>query len=272
MCRPRAGARTRGRRTTMDQGGHAMKRNRRRLRTPRERVGVLPNASLPPPLEAGGENPEDTLLLRALVDGDEAAFERVLDLYFPAMLRLALVYVDGRATAEEVIQETWLAAIQGIERFEGRSSVKTWLFRILRNIARARGKRDARMRPMSEFDVREADLETGSLDNVVGLGGNGNGHAALWTATVDPAEEVLARELAARIERAINALPPRQREVIVLRDVEGWSAEDVCNAMGISETNQRVLLHRARGKVRRDLRRYLADEEHCADEDEAGVS
>lgn len=234
-------------------------------------MGCCPTRACRPPYERVGANPEDTLLLRALAEGDEAAFARVLDLYFPAMLRLALVYVDGRATAEEVIQETWLAAIQGIDRFEGRSSVKTWLFRILRNIARARGKRDARMRPISEFEIREADQEMDPLDNVVALGGTGNGHAALWVVTVDPAEEVLARELAARIEQAIDALPPRQREVIVLRDVEGWSAEDVCNAMGISETNQRVLLHRARGKVRRDLRWYLTEDESCGDEDEADL-
>lgn len=230
---------------------------------------MLPNASLPPPAATRTGPSEDDLLLRALRDGDEVAFARVANLYFPGMMRLALTHVDSRATAEEVIQETWMAAIRGIPRFEGRSSVKTWLFRILRNLARTRGRRDARMRTFS--DLGSPSNQGGDAEMPHGAGDartpDGSSLQAMWVRSTDPEQHVLARELARRIERALAALPQRQREVITLRDIEGWSAEDVCNALGLSQTNQRVILHRARDRVRSELRDYLADNHGCGDDE-----
>jgi RNA polymerase sigma-70 factor (ECF subfamily) len=238
----------------------------RRLRTPEERVGMLPNASLPPPLPASTARAEDPVLWRALRDGDEDAFRRVLDRYYPAMLRLALAHVRSVATAEDVVQDTWIAAIDGIERFEGRSSVRTWLFRILRNIARTRGRRDARMAVFTDLEPASADPTIG------GQAAPAAAADALWMRGEPPDTRVLSAELRAQLERAIAALPPRQREIIVMRDVEGWSADEVCNAMDISPTNQRVLLHRARDRVRNAIRWYLDENHDCADDDHAIVS
>lgn len=249
----------------------------RQLRTPEERVGMLPNACLPPPVAAQDRprpSAEDELLMRALREGDEDAFARVLDVYFPAMLRLALTHVGTRATAEEVIQETWMAALRGIDRFEGRSSVKTWLFRILRNQARTRGKQDARMRPFTDLEREGADGRAPDVatrvrpDDASGEHGRG----AMWVRPDDPEAELLSGELRREIERAIAVLPPRQREVIVLRDVEGWDADDVCNAMDITQTNQRVLLHRARDRVRNEIRWYLDENDDCTHDESAYVS
>jgi RNA polymerase sigma-70 factor, ECF subfamily len=242
-----------------------------RLRTPEERVGGLPNASLPPPAGSEQRMAQDELLLRALRDGDERAFAVVADLYFSAMLRIAWSHVGSRATAEEVIQETWMAAIRGIHRFERRSSVRTWLFRILRNRARTRGARDSRMRPFSDLQAVDSD-GPGPDEMIAGAGttATARGHEPMWVSSTDPEQQLLSRELAGHIDRAIAALPPRQREVITLRDVEGWSAEDVCNALGLSQTNQRVILHRARDRVRHELQDYLADNNGC-DDDEPDV-
>lgn len=216
---------------------------------------------------------EDELLLSALRDGNEAAFALALDLYFTGMLRLAMTHVDSRATAEEVIQDTWLAAIRGIDRFEGRSSVKTWLFRILRNLARTRGARDARMRPLTDLEAIPAGESGPAPDERIVGGGAApaHGHVAMWVSSTDPEQQMLSRELAEHIERAIAELPPRQREVITLRDVEGWSAEDVCNELGLSQTNQRVILHRARDRVRHELQDYLAENNGCDDDDQIDV-
>lgn len=237
----------------------------RRLRTPEERVGVLPNGCLPPP-DSGNIalSSHEALLVQALRQGDEKAFARILDRLFAPMLRVALRHVDSRASAEDVVQETWLAALRGIDRFEGRSSIKTWLFHILRNIARTRGRRDARMRPFSELEPATGD-SSDAPDIVTSTSpGHGSAQTALWVRSADdPQESVLTGELAAHIERAMARLPKRQREVIMLRDVDGWTAEEVCNAMGISQTNQRVLLHRARDRVRNELRPYLADSNAC---------
>lgn len=241
-----------------------MSRSARRLRTPEERVGNAANASLPPPV--ADETTDEELLRRALIARDEQAFGRALDRFFPAMLRLALSHVQSRATAEEVIQETWLAALRGIDRFEGRSAVKTWLFHILRNIARGRGRRDARMRPLSDLTPVSPDAEElDPLDMIVDgrTAASGHGHVALWVGGTDPEQELLDRELAERLEGAMALLPPRLREVIVLRDVEGWSADEVCNALEISDTNQRVMLHRARNRVRDEMRPYLSQNGSC---------
>jgi RNA polymerase sigma-70 factor, ECF subfamily len=251
-----------------------------RLRTPEERVGSLPNASRPPPPASravvGTQTAatSDPLLLQALRDRDEAAFEIAVDLYFSTMLRLALALVGERAIAEEVVQETWLAALEGIRRFEGRSSVKTWLFRILRNVALARARREDRTRPMAALGATAAGhAELDPMDLVVDgrTAAAGFGRAALWVQSSTPEEELLSKELAERVDMAISGLPPRQQEVLVLRDVEGWSAGDVCNALGISDTNQRVILHRARDRVRDELREYLNDDSSCNHDERDGV-
>jgi RNA polymerase sigma-70 factor, ECF subfamily len=242
----------------------------RQLRTPEERVGMLPNASLPPPSAVRTASGEDHLLMRALQHGDEAAFVQVLDEHFPGMLRLALSHVSDRAVAEEVVQDTWVAAIEGIGRFEGRSSVKTWLYHILRNIARARGKRDDRLRPLSALQSRHA--EAAGVDPLTQIvdsraAASGHGRAALWAGhTPNPEEQLLSGELRERIEAVLATLPTRQREVILLRDVEGWTAFEVCNTLGISDTNQRVLLHRARERVRIGLRQYMEEGDLCGHE------
>lgn len=234
----------------------------RRLRTPEERVGMLPNASLPPPPDGNVASEEDRLLLSALRDGDEVAFAQVLDAHFSTMLRVALSHVNDRAVAEDVVQDTWLAAIEGIGRFEGRSTAKTWLFRILRNIARRRGRSADRFRPLSALQSPEATAaRLDPLDRVVDarVAAAGYGDAALWAGhQPDAAEQLLSEELGGQLEAAISTLPLRQRQVLVMRDVEGWAASEVCNVLGISDTNQRVLLHRARERVRHELRHYLS--------------
>ena len=197
---------------------------------------------------------EDAPLLDALRAGDEQAFAALVDKYGPSLLRLAQLYVSSRAVAEEVVQETWLAVLTGIERFEGRSSLKTWLFRILTNKAKTRGQREGRTLPFSSLASDGDENQTAVAVERFARGG-------AWATPPRgvPEERLLAGETRARVDQAISALPPNQRAVITLRDVEGLSAEEACNVLGLSETNQRVLLHRARAKVRTALERYLED-------------
>jgi RNA polymerase sigma-70 factor (ECF subfamily) len=166
--------------------------------------------------------------------------------------------VSSRAVAEEVVAETWLAVYTGLERFEGRSSLKTWLFRILTNKAKTRGQRESRTVPFSA--LADGDEGETAVDVERFLGPDSR-HPGGWAAPPRgvPEERLLAREARERIEAAIAALPPSQRTVITLRDVEGLSAEEACNILGVSETNQRVLLHRARSKVRAAFERYLEE-------------
>jgi RNA polymerase sigma-70 factor (ECF subfamily) len=197
---------------------------------------------------------EDIPLVDALRAGDEQAFATLVDKYGPSLLRLARLYVPSRAVAEEVVQETWLAVLTGIERFERRSSLKTWLFRILTNKAKTRGQREGRVLPFSSLAADGDEDQTAVAVDRFARGG-------AWATPPRgvPEERLLAGETRARVEQAIDALPPNQRAVITLRDVEGLSAEEACNVLGLSETNQRVLLHRARAKVRAALERYLED-------------
>jgi RNA polymerase sigma-70 factor (ECF subfamily) len=199
---------------------------------------------------------DERQLVAALRAGDEAAFRSLIERYHPLLVRVARSYVPTRAVAEEVAQETWLAVLEGIDRFEERSSLKTWLFRILTNKAKTRGERERRSLPFSSFETDEPAVEP---ERFRGPQEPWTGH---WSATprAFPEERLLAAEALAVIEDAIAALPPAQRAVITLRDVEGWSAEEVCNALTLSETNQRVLLHRARAKVRAALERYFDEE------------
>ncbi len=189
--------------------------------------------------------------MEALRAGDERAFEQLIRMYQGSLLRVAQMYVSSRAVAEEVVQETWLAVLNGIDRFEGRSSLKTWIFRILANRAKTRAQREGRSIPFSSLgDDSEPAVEPGRFDR---------GHWAALPADW-PEERLIGDETLHVIEGAIEALPPTQRAVITLRDVQGWSAEEVRNALELSETNQRVLLHRARTKVRSALEEYLAED------------
>jgi RNA polymerase sigma-70 factor (ECF subfamily) len=194
---------------------------------------------------------DDDRLVARLAQGDEDAYCDVLDRYYPAMLHVAMGFVRSRSAAEEVVQDTWLAVIKGISQFEGRSSFKTWLFRILVNRARTRGSRDPRCVTFSCLDDDRDEPDRGcEPENVF--------RPAFSTARMPhPDASVLDGELREQVVAAINSLCGRQRQVLVLRDVEGWSPAEICDLLGISEANQRVLLHRARTKVRGLLLPYL---------------
>ena len=192
---------------------------------------------------------DEALLVDGLRRRDEHAFAELVRMYQASLLRVAQMYVASRAVAEEVVQETWLAVLNGIDRFEGRASFKTWLFRILTNTAKTRGQREARSVPFAALaDDHDAIVEPERF----AAAGHWSSPPRSW-----PEEQLADAETRAVIAAAIGELPPAQRTVISLRDVEGWSAEEVRNALELSETNQRVLLHRARTKVRRALERYF---------------
>ena len=195
---------------------------------------------------------EDRRLVEGLRAGDEAAFAALMREYGAAMLRVAQMYVSSRAVAEEVVQEAWLGVLKGIGRFEGRSSLKTWLFRIVTNTAKTRGAREARSIPFSALVADNAEESSVDPDRFLGAGERFPGH---WAAP--PEGRLLGQEALDVIEREIEGLPPAQRAVITMRDVQGLTSEEVCNALDLTETNQRVLLHRARSKVRAALEEYM---------------
>jgi RNA polymerase sigma-70 factor, ECF subfamily len=200
---------------------------------------------------------EDAQLVDGLRAREEAAFAALIRMYGAGMLRVARMYVSTGAVAEEVVQEAWLAVLKGIDRFEGRSSLKTWLFRIVANTAKTRGVREARSAPFSSFEDGESTV---SPERFLGTDERFPGHWAVppasWAGI--PEDRLLAGETMAVIRREIERLPPSQRAVLELRDIEGLSADEVCNALDLTETNGRVLLHRARAKVRAALEEYLA--------------
>jgi RNA polymerase sigma-70 factor, ECF subfamily len=204
---------------------------------------------------------EDHELVQGLREGDEAAFVELIDRYGATMLRVAQMYVRDRASAEEVVQETWLAVLNGIDRFEGRSSLKTWLFRILTNRAKTRGERDGRMVPFSSLAGASVEADEPSVDPDRFLGPD-SPHPGAWAAPPVgwPEDKLLESETLGVIEMAIDKLPEAQREVILLRDVDGWEPMEVSDILGITDGNQRVLLHRARSKVRAALEEYLDPE------------
>jgi RNA polymerase sigma-70 factor, ECF subfamily len=198
-------------------------------------------------------------LIESLKAGDERAFARLLDEYSPALFRVAMTHVGTRSVAEEVVQETWLGVINGIDRFEGRSSLKTWIFRILTNIANTRGPRERRMVPFSALGPAEDDEPSVDADRFFPPDhARYPDHWALGpTAWETPEEGLLSGETREVILRAIDELPDAQRTVVTLRDVQGWSPEEVCDALQVSDGNQRVLLHRARTKIRAALESYF---------------
>ena len=199
--------------------------------------------------------PPDEQLVPLLRSRDEAAFTRVVDTWSGGLLRVARSYVSTADSAAEVVQDTWLAVIEGIDRFEGRSSVKTWVYRILANTAQRRGSRENRILPMA--------VPTVDPERFQGPGEPFPGHwrefPTPWpTSTApDPEPAALTAEVGDQLADALTGLPERQRVAITLRDVEGFTAREVCAIMGISAANQRVLLHRARALVREHLDRYL---------------
>jgi RNA polymerase sigma-70 factor (ECF subfamily) len=208
------------------------------------------------PEHAGSE----AALVAALRAGDETAFARIVDEYSGSMRRVALTFVRTREVADEVVQETWLGVIRGIDRFEGRSSVKTWIFRILTNVAKTRAEREARSVPFSSLEGDEPSVDPDRFfrPDEDGPTGGWSSPPQSWRAL--PEERLLSSETRRLIESAIDDLPPAQRVVITLRDVQGFTPEEVCNVLEISETNQRVLLHRARSKVRAAIEDYVHGE------------
>ena len=201
---------------------------------------------------------QDADLIARLRNGDEQAFEEIVTAFFPAMVAVARGYVRVRSVAEEVVQEAWVGVLNGLDRFEGRSALRTWVLAIVANIARDRAVREARSLPFSALD-----LESGSptVDPARFFGaaepypGGWKVFPADWRSL--PESRLLARETIDLIARAIDELPDSQRIVITLRDVAGCSVEEVCQALEISQGNQRVLLHRARASVREQLERHL---------------
>ena len=204
------------------------------------------------------EPPGQAELVAALRAGDERAFAALIEEHGAAMLRVARMYVSSRAVAEEVVQEAWLGVISGIGRFEGRSSLKTWIFRILTNRAKTRGEREGRTVPFSSLDGGRTDGEERTVDaDRFDSDGHWRSGPSRWSEL--PENRLVGKETVGVARAAIDELSEMQRTVITLRDIEGWSPEEIRNALGLSETNQRVLLHRARAKVRLALESYLEE-------------
>lgn len=215
-----------------------------------------------PALTSPGLSLDDARLLAALRRGDETAFASLLETYQSSLVRVAMIHVRNRAVAEEVVQETWLGVIRGLERFEGRSSLRTWIFRILANIAKTRAVREGRSVPFSALAREAAGRDEPSVAPERFLDEGRERWAGHWASPPTPwdtipEERLHAKETLAVVQAAIETLPPGQRAVITLRDIEGWSSEDVCELLDLSEGNQRVLLHRARSKVRAALESHV---------------
>lgn len=201
---------------------------------------------------------DDQALVARLRQGDEAAFAALIDRHHGALRRLARTFVSSDAAADEVVQDTWVAVLDGLSTFEERSSLKTWIFRILVNRARTKGVREARTVPMSSMGSDDEDAPEPVVD-AARFDGRG-----MWSAPPQrwesdtPSKLLLRKELVGELERAIAQLPERQRSVVVMRDALGWSSEEVCSVLELNETNQRVLLHRARSRLRAMLENYKA--------------
>jgi RNA polymerase sigma-70 factor (ECF subfamily) len=213
-------------------------------------------------VEASAPTTDETALVAALQARNEAAFVALVGEHGAAMRRFALTFVRSPAVADEVVQEAWIGVLQGIDRFESRSSLKTWLFRIVANKAKTRAAREARSLPFSALEADGGDGVAVSADRFQRPGST---HPGGWISFPEPwhqlpEQKLLSEETRAVIDSEIARLPDVQRLVITLRDVEGWPADEICNVLELSETNQRVLLHRARSRVRAALERYFAEE------------
>jgi RNA polymerase sigma-70 factor, ECF subfamily len=213
---------------------------------------------------AHAQTSEDAKLIEALRKGDEQAFASLVRRHYTSMLNVTMNYVSSRAVAEEVVQEAWLGVLNGLDQFEARSSLKTWIFSILINRAKTCVKREGRTLPFSSIEDRGDDPAEPPGDPGQFLDGDHSTWPHHWRTPPrawgeSPEERLLAAETQAYIRRAIDGLPHGQRDVITMRDIEGWEPKEVCAILSISEANQRVLLHRARSKVRCALEQYIVD-------------
>jgi RNA polymerase sigma-70 factor (ECF subfamily) len=203
---------------------------------------------------------DDHALVERLRAGDEEAFMDLVVRWSPSLMRVARMYVPSNAVAEEVVQETWLAAISGLDRFEQRASLKTWLFHILANKAKSRGVRERRTVPFATLARSGDDEPSVPPDRFQQGGDTWPGHWATpprpWE---DPERRLQSLEARDRLRAAIGALPEVQQTVLTLRDVEGLDAEEVCSLLDLTDGNQRVILHRARARVRAELERYFEE-------------
>jgi RNA polymerase sigma-70 factor (ECF subfamily) len=196
-------------------------------------------------------------LVVALRSGDERAFAGLVDRYHTSMVRVARAYVSSKEAAEDVVQDAWLGIVQGLGRFESRSSLKTWMFRVVINRAMTSGARDSRSVPFSSLGPDEPTVDSSRFSD--------NGRwAGFWSsrpsASDVPERVLLSQEARAMVDAVLATLPASQRLVITLRDIQGFSAQETCELLGVSEANQRVLLHRARGKIRGALEEYVGSQ------------
>jgi RNA polymerase sigma-70 factor, ECF subfamily len=201
----------------------------------------------------------DAALIERLLAGDETAFLMLVDQHQPAMVRLAQMYVSSRAVAEEVVQEAWIGILKGLPTFQGRSSLRTWMYKIVTNVAKTRGVREGRSVPFSSIAGEHDDPVDPSW-----FQGSDEPYPGGWRTFPDdwrgvPEDRLLGQETLDHISRALDGMPAMQAEVVRLRDVHGWSSDEVCNALDLTETNQRVLLHRGRSRIRRELDAYLSE-------------
>ena len=232
-------------------------------------IATAPSVDAPPP-----EPPltsRDAERVARIRGGDEAAFLALVEELHGGLIRLAMLYVRRRELAEEVVQDTWLAVLEGIGRFEGRSSLKTWISRIVTNQAKTRAVREARSVPFSSFGEaasRELAEPHHAIDPdrfhashdfaQLALAGHWREPPRSWD-TSSPESRVASAQAVHHLREALETLPEAQRTVVTLRDVEGWEAEEVCAVLGVSEVNQRVLLHRGRTRLRRALELHFSE-------------
>ena len=198
--------------------------------------------------------PGEAAVIDALRSGDERAFVRLVDSHHLSLLRVARLYVRDRGVAEEVVQETWLAVLEGIDRFEARSTLKTWIYQILTNRAKTRAQREHRQLPFSALSDDEPEVDAARFRPI-----DDPKHPQQWAAPPRtwPHERLLARETVEQLRIALAQLPPAQQVIVGLRDIDGWSSDEVCAALEITPGNQRVLLHRARSRLRNALEDYF---------------
>jgi RNA polymerase sigma-70 factor (ECF subfamily) len=201
---------------------------------------------------------DDDALITGLQKGDARAFSEVVEQWSGMMLRLALSHVKNRAIAEEVVQDAWLTVLRSLNRFERRSSLRTWVLGIVVNCARSRARRERRAVPVSSESAPAVDPARFLPPNHPRWPHHWAAEPTQWRT---PEAELLAGETRKVMREAIEALPSAHREVLVLRDIEGLPAAEVCNILALTDTHQRVLLHRARSRVRHALERYLAARE-----------
>ena len=225
-----------------------------------------PASSSPETPAGAGATQDDRELLAALRMGDEAAFIMLVKRHHASLLRLALVYSRNRAVAEEVVQDTWLGVLNHLDTFEPRASLKAWIFRILVNRAKTSAQREGRAIPFSAgWDAQEEGDEPAMPADRFQPDDPASARPGWWASPprdwgASPEEALLASETRSYLQSAIATLPASQREVITLRDIEGLPSAEVCNILGVTEINQRVLLHRARAKVRQAVERYFSQE------------